>query len=94
MSTTYRRRLIAAGTCVTLALAIGACSSANERKYDIAPIFPLSADKCEKYNGETEGEGRMAHCWVSLDDCRRAAVDWAAAMKKSGVDDAILFSCE
>ncbi len=81
-------------TAALMMLTFAACSNADEKKYDIAPIFPLSSNKCEKYNGETEGTGPTVHCWVALADCKRAAADWAAAMKESGVDNAILFRCE
>jgi len=87
-------RVSAVAVAVILALSFSSCSSAEEKKYDISPIFPLSPNKCEKYNGEVEGTGISAHCWVTLTDCKRAAADWAASMKKSGVNEAILFRCE
>ena len=87
-------RIGAGAAAALVALTFAACSNTDEKKYDIAPVFPLSSDKCEEYNGETEGTGFTAHCWVTLTDCKRAADDWAASMKKSGVNDAILFRCE
>lgn len=77
---------------ITATIAIGGCSSGDERQFDISPIFPLSADKCASYNGEESGEGFSATCMVTKSDCERAAADWREAMR--GVPDAILFTCD
>ena len=80
-----------AAACVAAVLA--ACGGANAKTYDIAPIFPLSQDKCAKYGGEQKGSGITASCLVTKAECERAAADWRDAMASSGVTDAIEFSC-
>ncbi|MDR0593402.1 MAG: hypothetical protein LBG60_09170 [Bifidobacteriaceae bacterium] len=84
-----RRSFAAAAVSVVMASALVGCG--EDKKYDIGPIFPLTADKCEKYNGEKEGEGLTESCWVGKEDCERAAADWAEAMEN--VPDAIVFTC-
>lgn len=77
-----------------MAVTISGCSSASEKKYNIAPIFPLSADKCAKYHGDQKGQGITASCMVTKAECEKAAADWKQAMQISGVNDAIQFSCD
>ena len=72
-------------------LLASACSSDSGKNYDIAPVFPLTANKCEKYNGTAKGSGLTASCMVTKADCERAAADWAAAMKN--ISDAVRFKC-
>ena len=79
-------------TAAVMAAGMSGCSE-DEKAYDISPIFPLSADKCEKYNGEESGEGFGSSCLVTKSDCERAAEDWRVAMRESGVNDAMQFSC-
>lgn len=76
-----------------MAIAVSGCSSSGGKDYDISPIFPLSSNKCEKYNGDQSGEGVGSTCMVTKADCERAAADWRKAMRESGVTDAIQFSC-
>jgi len=78
---------------ITMTLAVSGCSSAGEKKYDIAPIFPLSADKCAKYHGDAKGQGFTASCLVTKAECEKAAADWRQAMQSGYVNDAIQFSC-
>ena len=85
-------RTLAVLVALTLTAATG-CSSQDEKGYDISPIFPLSADKCARYNGEESGEGFGATCMVTKADCERAAADWAQSMRESGVSS-IQFSCD
>ena len=85
--------VIAALAVVALGGAVG-CSSDDERSYDIAPIFPLSEDKCATYNGEEVGEGFTASCMVTKADCERAVNDWNSLMRERGVTDAMEFSCD
>jgi hypothetical protein len=68
-----------------------ACGNKDDKVYDIAPIFPLSSEKCAKYDGNIEGTGITAHCWVSKAECERAAADWNSATRN--LPDAIKFSC-
>jgi hypothetical protein len=86
-------RLIATFAVAITVLAVSACGQSDSKKYDIAPIFPLSSDKCAKYDGKAQGGGFSAHCWVTKTECERAASDWRQAMQQSGVSDAIEFSC-
>jgi hypothetical protein len=83
-------RVGAIATIATIALVLSGCQS-DSNTYDIAPIFPLSADKCAKYDGTPEGTGLTAHCWVTKAKCEQAAQDWRDAMHN--VDDAIQFTC-
>lgn len=78
-------------TAITLSAASG-CAG-NSQDYDISPIFPLTANKCEKYDGKVEGSGLLAHCWVTKEKCEQAVADWRKAMRSGGVTDAIEFSC-
>lgn len=87
-------RLGAPLAAASLILSVAGCSSADEKGYDISPIFPLSADKCAEYNGDESGEGFGTTCMVTKADCERAAADWRAAMAEGGVTDAIQFSCD
>jgi hypothetical protein len=77
-----------------LAVVLAGCSSASAKEYDISPIFPLSPDKCETYNGDEEGEGIHARCLVTQAECERAAADWDRSMTESGLRDAIRFTCD
>jgi hypothetical protein len=76
-----------------LTLAAAAGCGGNSKTYDIAPIFPLSSDKCAQYHGNAQGTGITAHCYVTKSECERAASDWRSAMQQSGVTDAIEFTC-
>ncbi|MEV4134607.1 hypothetical protein AB0J72_20850 [Dactylosporangium sp. NPDC049742] len=73
-----------------LVLFVSGCGD-SAKTYDIGPLFPLTADKCQKYNGTEEGSGPFKKCWVTLEDCERAAADWAKATKN--LPDAIRFQC-
>ncbi len=86
-------RLIAFFAVATTAVALSACGQGDSKSYDISPIFPLSANKCAKYDGTSEGSGFAAHCWVTKDKCQQAAADWREAMRQGGVTDAIQFEC-
>jgi len=79
---------------IILAITVSGCVVADAKEYDISPIFPLSADKCERYNGEEVGEGPRPSCFVTKADCERAASDWNQSMAESGVRDAIRFTCD
>ena len=76
-----------------MALGLTACAHKDSRAYDIGPVFPLSSGKCAKYDGQADGSGFGAHCWVTKANCERAASDWRNAMTQSGVTDAIEFRC-
>lgn len=78
---------------VAASMALTACGQSDSKTYDISPIFPLSADKCVKYDGKTEGAGFGARCWVTKSKCEQAVQDWRQAMREGGVSDAIQFSC-
>lgn len=86
-------RILAGFAVGGVAAALTACGG-DAKTYDIAPIFPLSSDKCARYGGEQEGTGFAAKCMVTKAECERAAADWREAMESSGVNDAILFRCE
>jgi len=86
-------RFFALFATTIMVLALGACG-AGGKTYDISPIFPLSSDKCAKYGGDEEGSGIAATCMVTKEECERAAADWSEAMSSSGVNDAMLFSCD
>lgn len=74
------------------ALTVGATGCGPDQKtYDIGPLFPLSAGKCAKYDGDAQGSGAGASCYVTKEECENAARDWDAAMKN--VPDALRFSC-
>lgn len=73
--------------------ALSGCGRNHPKTYDIAPIFPLSSDKCTKYDGTVDGSGITAHCWVSKANCEQAVTDWRHAMQQGGVADAIEFRC-
>jgi hypothetical protein len=98
MATAARKRtaprLIAVVAATTLVLAASACGGSDSRNYDIAPIFPLTSNKCAKYDGKAEGSGFTAHCWVTKAQCEQAAQDWRQAMRQGGVTDAIEFRCD
>lgn len=87
-------QLIAVFAAAATMLAASACGNTDSKTYDISPIFPLSSDKCAKYDGRTEGTGLAAHCWVTKDKCKQAASDWQRAVQSGGVSDAIQFSCD
>jgi hypothetical protein len=71
----------------SMAVALTACGDGG-KTYDISPIFPLSSDKCAKYNGDEQGSGITATCMVTEDECEKAAADWQGAMQSGGVDGA------
>ena len=83
--------MISVWVIIATVLGISACGAADDKTYDISPVFPLSANKCEKYDGRTEGSGPGAACWVTKAECDRAAADWAQAMRN--VPGAIRFTC-
>jgi hypothetical protein len=85
--------VIAVLTAAATMLAASGCGSGDSKTYDISPIFPLSSDKCAKYDGRTEGTGIAARCWVTKAKCEQAASDWRRAMQSGGISDAIEFSC-
>lgn len=85
------QRVVVVVATATTALALSACGSKNEKTYDISPIFPLSENKCAQYGGDEEGSGFGASCWVTKEQCEKAAADWREAMR--GVSGAIQFSC-
>lgn len=90
------RTWLAVPVVVLTMLGASAClggGSGSSKTYDISPIFPLSPDKCAKYDGDAEGSGIDARCWVTKDECEKAASDWRQAMQSGGVTDAIQFSC-
>ena len=74
-------------------MALAAGGQSDTTSSDISPIFPLSADKCAKYDGNAEGSGFSAPCWVTPAKCEQATPDWQQAMREGGVSDAIQFSC-
>jgi len=86
--------LLGAGTVLSLT-SCGDGSNGNMRRYDIGAIVSASPDKCEQYNGEREmwddDSPLLLHCWVSLDDCKRAAGDWNEIARKIQVP---LFRCQ
>lgn len=86
-------RLIAVFAAATTMFALSACEHNDPKAYDISPIFPLSSDKCAKYDGKVDGQGITSHCYVTKAQCERAAADWRQAMQHGGVTDAIQFSC-
>jgi hypothetical protein len=86
-------RSIACFAVATAVLAVSSCGQTNSKTYDISPIFPLTANKCAKYGGKTEGTGFNAHCWVTKAECQQAAQDWMQAMQQGGVTNAIEFKC-
>ena len=77
---------------VTLMSAVCGCSSSDSKTYDISPIFPLTANKCAKYDGKSEGSGFAAKCLVTRDKCEQAVQDWRNATRSVG--DAIQFRCD
>lgn len=87
------RRLIAVFAATITVLALSACNNKDSKTYDISPIFPLSSDKCAKYDGKVDGQGITSHCYVTKAKCEQAAADWRQAMQQGGVTDAIQFSC-
>jgi hypothetical protein len=87
-------RLVAFFATATTVLALSACGQSDSKTYDISPVFPLSSDKCARYDGKTEGAGITAHCWVTKAKCEQAVEDWRQAMGQGGVTDAVQFSCD
>jgi len=83
--------LLAVVAMATTVLALSACGHGDSKAYDIAPIFPLSSNKCSKYGGDASGSGPTSHCYVTKDKCEQAVSDWHTAM--TNVPDAIEFSC-
>lgn len=86
-------RSIMLTAAVAVAAAVGGCGS-EAKKYDIAPVFPLSADKCARYDGDESGSGFGARCMVTKSQCEKAASDWRDSMKAGHVNDAINFRCD
>ena len=86
-----RIRLTALFAAASMVVVLAAC--AEDKSYDIGPIFPLSSDKCAEYGGDEEGSGPTASCMVTKDQCEKAAADWRNAMESRGIRDAIQFSC-
>jgi len=88
-----RQSLTALSVCLAAVGGLAGCGS-NAKQYDIAPVFPLSADKCKRYDGDQEGSGVAARCMVTKAECEQAAADWRDAMRDSYVNDAINFVCK
>lgn len=88
-----RSRVVAFFAAAVTVLALSACSQGGSKDYDIAPLFPLTADKCAKYDGNAEGSGFAAHCWVTKEECEQATQDWRTSMQQGGVTDATEFTC-
>lgn len=86
-------RIVAFFATVGMTVALPACGGSDAKSYDISPIFPLSAGKCAKYDGDQQGSGITATCMVTKAECEKAAADWRRAMQTGGVSDAIDFSC-
>jgi hypothetical protein len=78
---------------IGIVLGLMACGDGG-KSYDIAPIFPLSSEKCAEYGGDQSGSGLGESCMVTKGECERAAADWQEAMQSGGVNDAIEFSCD
>ena len=87
-------RLVIFSAATMTVLALSGCGQSDSKTYDISPIFPLSSDKCARYDGEVEGTGITAQCWVTKENCEQAAQDWAQAMREGGVPDAMQFRCD
>ena len=83
------RAMRVAALLVAAIVTIGVSGCSNGKQYDISSIFPLSADKCAKYNGDEPGDGS---CMVTKSECERAAEDWRQATRN--VSGAIQFSCD
>lgn len=83
----FTRRMSAVIATVSTVAMLSACGSTETQTYDIRPIFPLDSDKCDRYEGTAEGRS----CFVTKEQCERAAADWREAM--SGVSGAIQFRC-
>jgi hypothetical protein len=84
-------RVAALAAVVAITASAGCSGSGGGDRYDISPIFPLTADKCQTYHGEQSGEGFGSSCMVTKSECERAVSDWRQAMRN--VNDAIQFSC-
>lgn len=83
-----RRQAIATITAgMLIVFSLTGCDFSGGKNYNIGPIFPMSPNKCQKYNGKEDGRS----CWVSLEDCKRAATDWSQLVK--GQPNAIRFKC-
>jgi uncharacterized lipoprotein YehR (DUF1307 family) len=87
------RRIAALLVAASVTVALGGCVGSNAKSFDISPVFPLSSDKCAKYDGDQKGSGITATCMVTKDQCEKAAADWRTAMQNGGVHDAIMFRC-
>ena len=87
-------RSVAFFAAATTMLALCACGQSDSKTYDISPIFPLSSNKCARYDGKTEGSGITTKCWVTKAKCEQAVQDWRQAMQQGGVTDAIQFRCD
>lgn len=77
----------------SLVIGLAGCGG-NAKTYDIGPIFPLSPDKCAKYDGDESGQGVIKRCMVTKEMCEKAAADWKAEMASGYVNDAIQFTCD
>jgi len=86
------KRTLGLVAVAAMTLAMAGCG--NEKAYDIGPLFPLTADKCAKYNGDAKGDGLHGSCMVTKADCERAVADWNQSMRDGYVDDAMLFTCD
>lgn len=75
---------------VSVVAALGGCGS-ESKSYDIGPIFPASADKCERYGGEQEGVGPGSTCLVTKSQCEKAVSDWRESTER--LHGAIQFNC-
>ena len=88
---TWLRQCPRLGVAGMLLMAATACGSGGSGTYDIGPIFPLTKNKCAKYNGKESGSGLSSQCLVGAADCKRAAADWLEATRN--LPDAIRFTC-
>jgi hypothetical protein len=87
-------RVFALFAAAGVVVALAGCGGGGAKAYNIAPIFPLSSDKCARYGGAPKGSGITASCMVTKAECEKAAADWRSAMQNSDVNDAIEFSCQ
>ncbi len=79
--TTVSRRLLplVASASLVVAAALAGCAGSS-KTYDIHVLWPASPDsRCAQYDGTVEGSGLMEHCWVTLDECKKAVADYDAS---------------